>query len=607
MAIFTLLSLTLLVPAVAAHGLLNARGLHATASLDGTLRGGGACDDIVDCQANGECVSSTDVTCGEVNENWPSQPTLTLQCAFGFLKTITFASYGMPLGTCSSGFSINASCNAPTTMGVVTSLCVGQPFCTIPAYREAYGTDPCPNEGKRLAVSATCSTPAPSVVAQSVALQERGEGGREGDLPLPLPHPRSQAFVGSCVCDPAWRGAHCEYLDLPSVLPRAAGYHRTDPAVSSWGMHPVLNPTDGLWHTWVDENVNSCGIYSWISNSRVAHGISNSGPLGPYTYLDAAIENVGHVGSAFSPTNPHALVDPATGGLLLWIINASWFTQQSWINATAPGGSLACVCTAGNGTTTQESPACAGCWRNKVTTTPSPPLSRRDVLPFAPPHTPPLPQGGLCTTAGSFYTAPGAEGPWVPLTWNETGGGCNNPPPGVPPTGNNPSPFIFPNGSFAMVLCCHPPLWPVYTAPAWNASHTQVMNISAQQFLNASANKGGDPMIYGDKRGHLHVLSSWGWKNLSDAYTMVHTFSVDAGVTWRDTNVPPMVNVLVYDDGEVVKPPSVERPKVILSPTLDLQYLILAVDPQGKYWCRYDSSWTAVLPLGNVSIPVLQQ
>jgi hypothetical protein len=139
----------------------------------------------------------------------------------------------------------------------------------------------------------------------------------------------------------------------------------------------------------------------------------------------------------------------------------------------------------------------------------------------------------------------------------------------------------------------------VYTASAWNASYTQVMNISATQYLNASANKGGDPMIYGDRRGHLHVLSSWGWKNLSDAYTMVHTFSVDAGVTWRDTNVPPMYNVFTYDDGEVVTPPSVERPKVILSPELDLQYLVLAVDPRGKYWCRYDGSWTAVMPLGS--------
>lgn len=45
-----------------------------------------------------------------------------------------------------------------------------------------------------------------------------------------------------------------------------------------------------------------------------------------------------------------------------------------------------------------------------------------------------------------------------------------------------------------MVVCCEPPLWPVYTADAWNASHKQVMNISRQQYLNASANRGGDPM-----------------------------------------------------------------------------------------------------------------
>jgi hypothetical protein len=404
------------------------------------------------------------------------------------------------------------------------------------------------------------------------------------------------------VCDPAWRGAHCEYLDLPAVLPRRAGYRRMGPNVSSWGMHHVLNPADGLWHTWVDENVGSCGIYSWISNSRVAHGISRSGPLGPSSFVDVALENVGTLGSAFSPTNPHALVDPATGGLLLWIINSTWFVQKSWVNATAPGGNITCACSNGNGTATPEYPACRGCWLPGDAAAPllPPPPSRSSLLSTSPARAAILPKDGVCTSEGNFYTAPGAEGPWTPLTWNETGGSCSGGR-GVPPMGNNPSPFIFPNGSFAMVLCCEPPLWPVFTAAAWNASHTQVMNISAQQYLNASANKGGDPMIYGDKRGHLHVLSSWGWKNISGPYTMVHTFSVDAGVTWRDTNVPPMVNLFTYDDGEVVKPKSVERPKVILGDNLDLQYLVLAVDPNGKYWCDYDISWTAVLPLGNVT------
>ena len=76
MALSILLGLLPLAAAAAAPPPLNARGAHATASLDGTLRGGGACSDIVDCQANGACAPSQDVTCGVVDESFPSRPVL---------------------------------------------------------------------------------------------------------------------------------------------------------------------------------------------------------------------------------------------------------------------------------------------------------------------------------------------------------------------------------------------------------------------------------------------------------------------------------------------------------------------------------------------------
>jgi phosphoribosylformylglycinamidine (FGAM) synthase-like enzyme len=59
---------------------------------------------------------------------------------------------------------------------------------------------------------------------------------------------------------------------------------------------------------------------------------------------------------------------------------------------------------------------------------------------------------------------------------------------------------------------------------------------------------------------------------------MVHTFSVDAGVTWRDTNVPPIFNELTFDDGEVVKSPGQQTltcyaacPDITLTITPDLK------------------------------------
>ena len=42
------------------------------------------------------------------------------------------------------------------------------------------------------------------------------------------------------------------------------------PNISSWGGH-VLRGDDGVYHLWVSEFVNGCGLSAWLSNSHVVH------------------------------------------------------------------------------------------------------------------------------------------------------------------------------------------------------------------------------------------------------------------------------------------------------------------------------------------------
>jgi len=93
--------------------------------------------------------------CGEV----PEHDILTLKCPSinggnqATFTSVDFASFGAPLGTCADGFSINATCNAPTSVQVVQKLCIGKSTCSIMAnVTEFGGVDPCFDVLKRLSV-----------------------------------------------------------------------------------------------------------------------------------------------------------------------------------------------------------------------------------------------------------------------------------------------------------------------------------------------------------------------------------------------------------------------------------------------------------------------
>jgi Galactose binding lectin domain len=90
-------------------------------------------------------------TCASADEN----QTVTLTCPPGrTILSIAFASYGTPNGTC-GGFA-TSSCNATTSVSVVSAACVGQNSCSVAATNGVFG-DPCVGTVKRLWVQASCS------------------------------------------------------------------------------------------------------------------------------------------------------------------------------------------------------------------------------------------------------------------------------------------------------------------------------------------------------------------------------------------------------------------------------------------------------------------
>jgi hypothetical protein len=87
------------------------------------------------------------------------------------IDSVAFASYGMPIGDCTSGFQIS-SCNANTSVAVVEKLCLGKANCRVPVNATMLGfhhQDPCPESKKWLSAIVHCTgdpptppTPAPA-------------------------------------------------------------------------------------------------------------------------------------------------------------------------------------------------------------------------------------------------------------------------------------------------------------------------------------------------------------------------------------------------------------------------------------------------------------
>ena len=69
-------------------------------------------------------------TCAYVTEGG----TAFLSCSSNdIISSISFASYGLPIGDCATGFAIDPECDANNSLALVEGMCVGLHSCTIDA------------------------------------------------------------------------------------------------------------------------------------------------------------------------------------------------------------------------------------------------------------------------------------------------------------------------------------------------------------------------------------------------------------------------------------------------------------------------------------------
>jgi hypothetical protein len=95
---------------------------------------------------------------------------------------------------------------------------------------------------------------------------------------------------GHCVCYPPWSGPTCGELDRLPATPKPA--FGSDPNISSWGGNAVQDD-DGVWHLFVANMANGCGMRRWTSNSFVTHAVSST-PVGPYKRQGVALPVFAH-------------------------------------------------------------------------------------------------------------------------------------------------------------------------------------------------------------------------------------------------------------------------------------------------------------------------
>ena len=91
---------------------------------------------------------------GAAEPSFPSAATLDCR-GFGTIDAIAFASYGTPSGFC--GALRKGTCDAASSVAVVTAACIGKASCSVPMTPATFGGDPCVGTAKRLAIQATCS------------------------------------------------------------------------------------------------------------------------------------------------------------------------------------------------------------------------------------------------------------------------------------------------------------------------------------------------------------------------------------------------------------------------------------------------------------------
>lgn len=121
-----------------------------------------------------------------------------------------------------------------------------------------------------------------------------------------------QSSTNTCVCDSGWRSFDCGELDRRPAV-RGTGYNQTGAGTSTWGSKIVQDPKNTkLFHLFLAEFTDGCGLDYWSPYSRVIHAESSSGPAGPFSFSNQVVGSFAH--------NPTVVYSPADELYLLYYI-----------------------------------------------------------------------------------------------------------------------------------------------------------------------------------------------------------------------------------------------------------------------------------------------
>jgi hypothetical protein len=102
------------------------------------------------------------------------------------------------------------------------------------------------------------------------------------------------SLIKTYVCDSDWKASDCSALNLQPAT-RNTGYNKTAGGTSSWGSKIIHDPEEPkLFHLFLAEFGDGCGLDYWSPYSRIIRVDSEVGPQGPYEFVEEVIGTFAH-------------------------------------------------------------------------------------------------------------------------------------------------------------------------------------------------------------------------------------------------------------------------------------------------------------------------
>eukprot|EP01084_Bolivina_argentea_P167926 291313_1 len=100
-----------------------------------------------------------------------------------------------------------------------------------------------------------------------------------------------ECISGTCHCNYGFVGENCALINIsPIVNVNQSITFINNTYISSWGGTPMQDPITKQWHLFTLIFKNQCDLHSWLGNGIIAHLISDNGPMGPWKFIDIAID-----------------------------------------------------------------------------------------------------------------------------------------------------------------------------------------------------------------------------------------------------------------------------------------------------------------------------